>query len=356
MLPIKELQDKAIELLIALIREPSFSGQESQTAKIISTFLESHGIPAKRIDNNILAYNLHFSDHKPSVLLNSHHDTVKVVDGWTFDPHGAAIENEKLYGLGANDAGASLVSLMATFMNFYNQELPFNLILAASAEEENFGPKGMRSLVNSALKDIQLGIVGEPTGMNMAIAEKGLLVIDAEVRGKSGHAARQEGDNAIYKAMKDIQWIENFQFEKVSELLGPNVISVTQISAGYQHNVIPDLCSYVIDLRVNELYALQEAFQMIDNNTMASLTARSFRNNPSGISISHPVVKRGIALGIQTYGSPTLSDQAHMTFPTIKMGPGRSERSHTPDEYVYLNEIREGIIGYIDLLKDFKFD
>lgn len=351
MLSIDELQDNAITLLQKLVRQPSFSGDEFETAEIISKFFDDLGIGYTRLQNNVLSHNYHFDHKKPTILLNSHHDTVKVVNGWSYDPHGADIVDGKMYGLGTNDAGASLVSLIATFVYFFdNKELPYNLFMAATAEEENFGPNGVRSLIDTELKDIKLGIVGEPTGMNMAIAEKGLLVIDAEAKGKAGHAARKEGENAIYKAIKDINIIKNYEFEKVSDVLGPNVITVTQVNGGYQHNVVPDSCKFVIDLRVNELYTLDEAFRLIDEVTDSELKARSFRNNPSGIDISHPIVQKGIEMGLGYYGSPTLSDQAHMNFPTVKIGPGESERSHTPNEFIMLDEIREGIEKYIEIL------
>lgn len=355
MLSIETLQQEAIGLLKVLIKTPSFSGQEDGTAGIISAFLTKLNIKFERFDNNIVAKNLHFEESKPTVLLNSHHDTVKVVNNWTKEPHGAAEENGIIYGLGSNDAGASLVSLIACFVHYYySQNLAFNIILAATAEEENFGPKGVKSILDTVLKDVTMGIVGEPTEMQMAIAEKGLIVIDAEVHGVAGHAARSEGENAIYKAIKDIEIIRNFRFENESAVLGPNVINVTQVNAGHQHNVVPDLCKFVIDLRVNECYTLQEAFDLIDEQTVATLTARSFNNNPSGIDLNHPIIKKGIAQGLGIFGSATLSDQAHMKFPTVKMGPGKSERSHTPDEYIYIKEIKEGIEIYIQLLNDLK--
>ncbi len=352
---IETLQEEAVALLKGLIKIPSFSGQEAETGDLIGAHLASKNIGFKRKHNNIIARNLHFDPDKPNILLNSHHDTVKVVNGWKYDPHGAEEHDGVIYGLGSNDAGASLVSLIATFIHFSKEEkLPFNLILAATAEEENFGPLGVKSLLENELSEIDLGIVGEPTEMNLAIAEKGLLVIDAEAKGTSGHAAREEGENAIYKAIKDVELISKFEYDQVSDLLGPNVITVTQIQAGYQHNVVPDSCKFVIDLRVNEKYSLKEAFDIIDQQTQSDLKARSFNNNPSGISVEHPIVKRGISLGRMTYGSPTLSDQAHMKFPSIKIGPGKSERSHTANEHILVSEIHDGIEIYIELLKDLK--
>ena len=352
---VDKLQEGAINLLKMLIATPSFSGEESETAGIIASYFEEKGLIFKRLGNNIVSKNQNFSDSKPTLLLNSHHDTVKVVNGWTKDPFGAEELEDKIYGLGSNDAGASLVSLIACFTYYYDKELDFNIILAATAEEENFGPYGVKSLLNNELSSIDLGIVGEPTEMNIAVAEKGLLVIDGEVLGKAGHAARSEGENAIYKAIQDITAIQNFHFDKVSEVLGPNVINVTQIDAGYQHNVVPDICKYVIDLRVNDCYSLHEAFEIVDKNTVGQLKARSFNNNPSGINSDHPLVIKGIAQGMKTFGSATLSDQAHMKFPTIKLGVGKSERSHTPDEFICIEEINEGIVKYIELLNGLKF-
>lgn len=352
---ILKLQDEAVALLKGLIALPSFSGKEEKTADLIEEFMRSHEIDCRRIDNNIVANNLYFDSSLPTILLNSHHDTVKVVNGWTKDPFGAEEDKGIIYGLGANDAGASLVSLLACFIYYYRiNDLPFNLKIAATAEEENFGPNGVKSLLDSELDNISLGIVGEPTQMDLAIAEKGLMVIDAEAIGKAGHAARSEGENAIYTAIKDIAFIENFQFDKVSTVLGPNVITVTQINAGHQHNVIPDSCKFVIDFRVNELYSLQEAFDIIDGLTLSELKARSFNNNPSGIDEAHPIIVKGLEMGMKTYGSPTLSDQANMKFPTVKIGPGKSERSHTPDEHIFIQEIHEGIEKYINLLKGLK--
>ncbi len=356
MFQIDYLQAQAIDLLKSLIKVESFSGNESGTARLIAEFLEKHHIKYSKFGNNIVSRNKYFSKSKPTLLLNSHHDTVKVVNGWDYDPFGGIEENGIIYGLGSNDAGASLAALIACFMFYYeNNEINFNIILAATAEEETFGPNGIKSLLGKELSNIELGIVGEPTEMNMAIAEKGLIVIDAVVKGKAGHAARKEGENAIYKAMKDIETIESFEFDKVSTLLGPNVMSVTQINAGYQHNVIPDECKYVIDLRVNEKYKLEEAFKILDEILIATLTPRSFNNNSSGIDINHNLVRKAVEMKIPIFGSATLSDQAHMNFPTVKIGPGKSERSHTPNEHIYINEINESIPKYIELLKGLNF-
>ncbi|WP_235297229.1 M20/M25/M40 family metallo-hydrolase [Portibacter marinus] len=346
-----ELKKEAIQLLKTLIREPSYSGKEDGTAEILQQFLQAKNIPHIKKNNNIIAGIEALDPGLPTCLLNSHHDTIKVVNGWTHDPFGAIEKDGKLFGLGANDAGASLVSLVITYIYLHEQKQDFNLILAATAEEENFGPNGIKSLIDHELSPVDFGIVGEPTNMEMAIAEKGLLVIDGEAIGEAGHAARQEGENAIYKAVKDIQKISDYQFNRVSETLGTNVMTVTQIDAGVQHNVVPDSCKFVIDLRVNELYDLEEAFKEVQNICESSLKARSFNNRPSGISLDHPLVRAGQKLGLTLFGSPTLSDQANLKFPTIKMGPGFSERSHTPDEYIYIKEVDQGIDGYVNLLK-----
>lgn len=351
---IEKLSADAITLLRSLISTPSFSGSEERTADLIASFLADRGIECVRKDNNIIARNAQYDPAKPTLLLNSHHDTVKVAEGWTRDPFAGEMEDGIIYGLGANDAGASLVSLIATFIYYYNEELPYSILLAATAEEENFGPKGIKSLRDNILSVVSFGIVGEPTQMRMATAEKGLLVIDGVAHGFAGHAARKEGENAIYLAMEDIIAIKDHSFSKVSKVLGANVMSVTQIQGGHQHNVTPDTCRFTIDMRVNECYTLEEAFEEIDQMTKSELKARSFNNHPSGIDDSHPLVLAGKRIGLQSYGSPTLSDQANLSFPTIKIGPGVSSRSHTPDEYVKVQEIKEGISIYIALLEQLK--
>lgn len=354
MLQVDELKESAIQLLKELISIPSYSGKEEGTADAIVNFFKRNKIASTRIKNNVIAKNQEWKEGQVTLLLNSHHDTVKVVNGWTFGPHDATEDNRTIYGLGSNDAGASLVSLIATFVYFYDKELPFNIMLLASAEEENFGPNGVKSLVDTELKKVDFGVVGEPTNMEVAIAEKGLIVIDALANGRAGHAARNEGENAIYKAIEDIEKIKNFKFEKVSEALGPNVINVTQISGGVQHNVVPDACQFVIDVRVNELYTLEEAFDILDDYTDAQLKERSFNNRSSGISKDHVLVRAAKALSIPTFGSATLSDQANLTFPTIKMGPGLSVRSHTPDEFIRREEIESGIDLYIEYVKELR--
>ncbi|OJJ14845.1 acetylornithine deacetylase [marine bacterium AO1-C] len=343
-----------INLLKQLIATQSFSREEDKTADILEEFIKQQSLTPQRQGNNVWVKSVNFSKDQPTILLNSHHDTVKPVKGWKRDPFEPTEEAGVIYGLGSNDAGASLVSLLATFV-YLNAlpDLPYNLIYAATAEEEVSGKNGIASIL-SELDHIDLGVVGEPTEMQMAIAEKGLIVIDAEAKGKAGHAARNEGENAIYKALQDIQWIQNYQFPKVSEWLGPIKATVTQIEAGYQHNVVPDSCKFVIDVRTQECYSNQEVVDILQQHTQSELQARSLRLNSSGISPDHPIVQRGKTLGLTTYGSPTLSDQALMPFTTIKIGVGDSARSHTADEYIKRSEIEQGIERYIQLLENLK--
>ncbi len=349
---IEQLSNEAVALLIQLIQTPSFSREEAGTATLIQSFLARHGVTAKRLQNNVWAVSEAFEVAKPTILLNSHHDTVKPGAGWTADPFGAVREGDKLTGLGSNDAGAAAVSLLATFLYFRNKPTAFNLICAITAEEEISGANGIRGVLPEFGK-IDLGIVGEPTGMSLAIAEKGLLVLDCTAHGKTGHAARDEGENALYKALEDIQWLRQHQFAKVSPLLGPVKTTVTQISAGTQHNVVPDRCQFVVDVRTNELYQNQEIIDYLRANMQSEITPRSTHLNSSRISENHPLVRKAVAMGKMTYGSPTLSDQSMMPFETVKMGPGESARSHTPDEFILVSEIRAGIRDYIELLNDF---
>lgn len=342
--------EEYISLLQSIIQVQSLSGEEDQTAQLIQSFLAKKGIETERVHNNVIARNETFDAALPTIILNSHHDTVKIGQGWTQDPLGGVIVDDQLYGRGSNDAGGALVSLMATFCHFYKSVLPFNLMLIASGEEENFGANGVSSVLSQLEFEPVLGIIGEPTEMHLAIAEKGLIVIDGMAEGRSGHAARNVGVNALYIATEDIEWIKNHQWDKVSDVLGPTKTTVTQITAGSQHNVIPDTCSYVIDCRVNEHYTLQEIFDILQNHTQSNLTPRSLRWHPSGISSEHPIVLKGQAMGRRVFGSPTLSDQVHFKCPTVKIGPGLSERSHTTDEYIKVSEIEEGIKIYIDLL------
>jgi acetylornithine deacetylase/succinyl-diaminopimelate desuccinylase-like protein len=347
------LQDDAIELLKALISTPSLSKEEDVTAEIICSFLDQRGIKTHRRMNNVYAFNQHFDSAKPSVLLNSHHDTVKPNKGYTLDPFKPVVNDGKLFGLGSNDAGGCLVSLIATFLHYHHRtDLPFNLVLAASAEEEISGFNGIELLLKD-LGPISFGIVGEPTQMHMAIAEKGLLVLDVHAEGKAGHAAREEGDNAIYRAVKDINWFNAYKYPKNSELLGPVKMSVTVIETENKaHNVVPSQCHFVVDVRVNELYSFEEILQIIKANTSCKVTPRSLRMRSSYISLDHPIIKAGLKLGRSYYGSPTTSDKALMPFNTLKMGPGDSARSHTADEYIHLDEIREGIELYIKFLNE----
>ena len=347
----KKLIAEAVDLLRSMIQVQTFSGEEGPTADLISAYLKTKGVQTERLHNNIIARNSHWHEDKPTIILNSHHDTVKINNGWTKDPFGAEVEGDMLFGRGSNDAGGALVSLIATFVHYYDAEIPFNLMLIASGEEENFGPNGVSSVLESLDFDPALGIIGEPTQMRLAIAEKGLIVIDGTTTGKAGHAARNTGINALYLATEDINWIKSYEWTKVSSVLGPVKTTVTQIESGSQHNVIPDSCTYVIDCRVNEHYTLQQVLDILNEGTHAELIPRSLRWHPSGINEQHPVVTQGKRIGRAVIGSPTLSDQVHFKCPTIKVGPGKSERSHTADEFIMLSEIEEGINIYIDLLK-----
>ncbi len=341
---------EAISLLKKLIATKSFSREEDKTADIIEAFFKEKNISTERKGNNIWAKNAFYTEGLPVVLLNSHHDTVKPVTGWTRDPFSPDIENGILYGLGSNDAGGPLVALIATFCHFYDKKLPFNIILAATAEEEISGANGIASILPE-LPPIAVGIVGEPTMMQMAVAEKGLMVVDGIAHGKAGHAARNEGVNAIYIALEDIETIKNFKFDKTSDFLGDIKMTVTQIQAGTQHNVVPDTCKFVIDIRSNECYSNAEIFEIIQKEVKSELKPRSFRLNSSRIALTHPLVLRGMGLGLSYYGSPTLSDQALMPFETLKIGPGDSARSHTANEYIGVKEIEEGIEIYKKLLE-----
>lgn len=348
---IETLQKDSLELLKNLISIQSFSKEEDKTADLIGQFLQERGIKIHRKLNNIWAYNLNFDASKPTVLLNSHHDTVKPNSGYTRDPYEPEIEDGKLYGLGSNDAGGCLVSLIATFLYFYAQEdLAYNICLATTAEEEISGNNGLECIIPD-LGELAFAIVGEPTEMQLAIAERGLLVLDCTVTGKAGHAAREEGDNAIYKALKDIEWFRNYRFAKVSEVFGALKMSVTIINAGSQHNVVPATCTFTVDVRVTDAYSNEEVLRIIRTNVDCDVKARSVRLKPSSIDKEHPLVQSGIALGRTTYGSPTTSDQALLSIPSVKVGPGDSARSHMADEYVFIKEIAEGIELYIDMLK-----
>lgn len=344
---------EAITLLQALIGIPSLSREEDTAADFLQNYIEESGIMTGRSGNNIWCISPMFDVNKPTILLNSHIDTVKPVTGWRRQPFTPKIENGKLYGLGSNDAGASLVSLFQVYRHLSATQQSYNLIYLASCEEEVSGKNGIESVLPK-LPPITLGIVGEPTEMNPAIAEKGLMVLDLTARGKAGHAARNDGENAIYKLMPDIEWFRSFRFSKESPLLGMVKMSVTQINAGTQHNVIPDICTAVVDIRSNECYSNEELFEEITKHISCEAKARSFRLNSSSIPADHPFVKRAVELGKVPFGSPTLSDQALMKFPSVKIGPGKSSRSHTADEYILLNEIEEAIGLYIRLLDGLK--
>jgi acetylornithine deacetylase len=348
-----QLANESIVLLKHLISTQSYSREEAGTANLIQEFLSDFNIPYSKKQNNIWAKNQFFNKNLPTILLNSHHDTVKPNSNWTIDPFLPIIKDGKLFGLGSNDAGGSLVSLLATFKYFYNRtDLKYNLIFVASAEEEITGPNGLELLfLENDLRNIDFAIVGEPTQMHMALAEKGLMVIDCVATGKAGHAARDEGENAIYKAIADIEWIKNYVFPKVSTLLGAVKMSVTIVNAGTQHNVVPDQCNFTIDVRINDLYTLEEVLEIIKSNLKSAVKPRSMRIKPSSINLSHPIVEAGKNLGLHGFGSPTTSDQAVIPYPSIKIGPGDSARSHTADEYIFLQEIENGIDIYIKLLK-----
>jgi acetylornithine deacetylase len=350
---IKTLTEEASALLKSLIETPSFSSEEDQTALLIEHWFTQNTIPFKRENNNIWAFNQHFDTSKPTLLLNSHHDTVKPNQGYTKDPFKAIVEDEKLYGLGSNDAGGCLVSLLATFVHFYTHEnLPYNIVMVASAEEESSGKNGLNSVLKH-LPELDCAIVGEPTLMQLAIAEKGLLVLDVVVKGTASHAAHKNDDNPIYNAMHVIEWFKTFAFEKISDVLGPVKMTVTQINAGKQHNVVPAECHLVVDIRVNDCYSNTEILEVVRANVNAEVTPRSMHLNASSIPISHKLVQAGIALGRTTYGSPTLSDQSVLSCQSLKLGPGETLRSHSADEFIFLHEIEEGIQLYINILTDF---
>lgn len=344
---------KYIELLKNLIKTPSLSCNEEATATILYDFLISEGVEnVQRNDNNVWALNQGFDPTKPTILLNSHHDTVKPNSGYTRDPYSPDIEDGKLYGLGSNDAGASAVSLIATFVHFYaHHGLKYNLCLAITAEEECSGRAGIESILN-LLPPLDFAIVGEPTKMQMAVAERGLMVLDCTAHGKAGHAAREEGDNAIYHAMRDIEWFQNYRFPQVSPLFGAVKMSVTIIEAGSQHNVVPAECKFTVDVRTIECYTNEQVLETVRAAVSSSVVPRSTRLKPSSINLDHPFVKIGLAMGLESYGSPTSSDQALLDCPSLKMGVGDSARSHTADEFVYVSEIEQGIEQYIVMLQN----
>lgn len=353
------LYKEAVNLLQQLISIASYSKYEDGTATVIENFLAQEGVEASRLINNVWAVNKYFDAAKPSILLNSHHDTVKPNPQYTNDPFTPFIEDGKLFGLGGNDAGGCLVSLIAAFLFFYNRDnLKYNLILAATAEEEISGHNGIELLLkNKDFKkildgaELNFAIVGEPTKMDLAVAEKGLMVLDCVAYGKAGHAAREEGENAIYTALKDIEWFRTYQFKKVSEWLGAIKMNVTVINTENKaHNIVPSTCSFVADIRITELYTHEQVFDTIRQNIVSEAIPRSMRLRSTGIDVNHPIVQAGICLGKKCYGSPTSSDKALMPFPALKCGPGDSARSHIADEFIYLNEIKDGIETYISML------
>ena len=348
---IEKLTENAISLLKKLIETQSFSKEEENTALLIEGWFNENEVPFQRTKNNIWATNKYFDESKPTLLLNSHHDTVRPNSKYTNDPFEAFVKDGKLFGLGSNDAGGCLVSLIATFTNFYAQEnLKYNLVIVASAEEENSGQNGLNSML-PIIPHIDVAIVGEPTLMNLAVAEKGLVVFDAQVDGTPSHAAHPNNNNSIYNTIEVLQWFKDFKFEKSSDALGDVKMTVTQINAGSQHNVVPGHVDLVIDVRVNDAYSNQEIATILQEQSPCSkIKPRSLRLNSSSISLDHDLVKAGIAIGRETYGSPTLSDQSVLSCQSLKLGPGDSTRSHSADEFIHISEIEEGIQIYIELL------
>ena len=344
----KELSE-ATELLKKLIRIPSISREEGLCADLIENYIAENGYTVSRLKNNVWTIASGFDGNRPTLLLNSHIDTVKPVDGWTFDPFIPTEKDGKIYGLGSNDAGASVVALLHTFFLLSQENQPYNLIFSATAEEELSGKDGIELLLKE-LPKIDFAIVGEPTNMQLAVAEKGLMVLDCKAHGKAGHAARNEGENAIYKALADIEWFRNYRFPNVSEFLGEVKMSVTQINAGTQHNVVPDRCTFVVDIRSNELYSNEEILEEIKKHISCDAVPRSTRLSSSATPLNHPIIVKAKETGREIFGSPTLSDQALMPFPSVKIGPGKSSRSHTADEFVEIKEIEQGISVYYELL------
>jgi acetylornithine deacetylase len=348
----QQLKAEAVQLLKELVSVPSFSKEEHETAGVLCKFFGNRDIAHYRVGNNVYAFNKYYDDTKPSILLNSHHDTVKPNSAYTLDPFNPIEKDGKIFGLGSNDAGGSLVSLIAVFLYYYDKpSLNYNLVLAASAEEEISGSNGIEMILPH-LGKIDCAIVGEPTQMQMAVAEKGLLVLDCKVNGKAGHAARDEGDNAIYKALPFIDWFRHYSFSRISPLLGPVKMSVTSIeTTNKAHNVVPAECRFTVDIRVNELYTFEEILDTIRGAVVADINPRSLRMRSSSIGLDHPLVLAGKKMGRSYYGSPTTSDKALMPFPALKMGPGDSARSHTANEFIYKAEIEEGVDIYLRLLE-----
>lgn len=344
------MTERAVELLCRLIEVPRFSREETAAADLLLAYMQDGlKLETERDGNNLWSVGTNYDEAKPTLLLNAHIDTVKPVSGWQRDPFAPTREGDRLYGLGSNDDGAGLVSLLHVFAALREKTLPYNLVFLASAEEEVSGKNGIEHVL-PLLPKIDVALVGEPTGMQPAIAEKGLMVLDVTAHGKAGHAARDEGDNAIYHAIDDIAWFRNYNWEKISPLLGPVKMSVTIVNAGTQHNVVPDTCTFTVDVRSNECYTNRELYDAICRKVKSEVKARSFRLGSSSISMSHPLVQRIVEMGGKPFGSPTLSDQALMPFPSLKMGPGESSRSHSADEFVNISEIRQAIEAYMALL------
>ena len=344
-----ELTDRAVELLKHLIATPSVSRSEEQAANVMEQAIRDLGFQPRREANNVWALDPHFDENRPTLLLNAHLDTVKPVATWTRNPYCPEQDGDVLYGLGSNDCGGGLVSLLQVFAWLTAKEQPYNVIYLASAEEEVSGKDGI-SRVLPLLPPVEVAIVGEPTGMQPAIAEKGLMVLDVVAHGTSGHAARGEGVNAIYEALEDLHFLHTHKFRKVSDLLGPTIMNVTMIHAGTQHNVVPDRCEMVVDIRTNEFYQNEFVFEFLKKRLKSEVTARSFRLHSSRIDPQHPIVRRCKSMGLKPFGSPTLSDQALMSFPSLKLGPGDSSRSHSADEFIRISEIAAAIETYIRLL------
>ena len=351
----EQLTQEAIALLGRLIETPRISREEGAAADLLARWMTERGMAPRREGNNLWCLSPDYQAERPTLLLCAHIDTVRPVSGWKRNPHQATVEGERLYGLGANDDGASLVCLLQVFRQLQETERDHNLVFLATAEEEVSGRNGIERAL-PLLPAIDVALVGEPTGMQPAIAEKGLMVLDCTAAGRAGHAARDEGDNAIYRALDDIQWIRSTQFPEVSPLLGPTKMTVTVIGAGTQHNVVPDRCSFIVDVRTNELHSNEDIYNRIRAHVKSEVVARSFRLGSSRITTDHPLVRRAVALGRTPYGSPTLSDQSLLRCPSLKMGPGESSRSHTADDYIELSEIRQGIELYLALLTDLRLN
>ena len=344
----EQLTQEAVELLARLIETPRVSREETEASDLLQEWMQSHGLEPQREGNNVWSIAPDYTPNRPTLLLNAHIDTVKPASGWTREPNQASLEGDKLYGLGSNDDGASLVSLLQAFRKQRTVKREYNLIFLASAEEEVSGRNGIERAL-SQLPHIDVALVGEPTGMQPAIAERGLMVLDCTAHGKSGHAARNEGDNALYHALDDIQWLRTTEWPEVSPLLGRTKMTVTMIDCGTQHNVVPDKCHFVVDVRTNELHTNEEIYKRICAHVQSEVVARSFRLGSSHIDTNHPLVQRAVSMGRTPFGSPTLSDQALLSCPSLKMGPGDSSRSHTADEYIIVQEIEEAIELYLRL-------